>query len=313
MATTSPNLPDTTPKNAAPLVPKGTPLAPVLTDIISFLRVILLYSPLIILITVIGTLAAWFYAERLPKEYVSETTVMIGVSGSEATRTDASVYNVLDPNIVGNYVAIMKTRRITEPAEAGLRFTSADGEAETDEDVAVDLTATEEILIVTQEATVVTEEAPVATQEMSMTAEAPGATQEVLDITATDEAGALIEPTATPVTRRYRQRLLNRADVEVVPISNSTLIEISVRSTDKQLAQDLANATALSAIANMPPSLAVPFPLELLYEANLPANPVAPNVRQLQIFGGAGSFVVGIVLVFLIDAYRQYQRRRKAA
>jgi capsular polysaccharide biosynthesis protein len=109
---------------------------------------------------------------------------------------------------------------------------------------------------------------------------------------------------------KYDAAMIEDAEVEIIPVQNSTFITIEVRSTDRMLSSDMVSALIDSAIANTPQSLSKVFPIQVI-DTPLEGRWISPNVRMSLVFGALGSAAVGIALAFLFDYYRQYRRRTR--
>lgn len=204
-------------------------------DVVSFLRILVVNSWLIVLMAALGAGVAYLYSNFLPNEYESVGKVIVVPNVGEGSREQADIINIMRVNLVGNYVQIFYSEDLTQkPAE--------------------------EILAQT-----------------------------------------------------YDASLIENAEVSYIPIANSTVIEVQVRSTSAEFAQAMADTLIEQAIKNSPERYASVFPMEILDTATLPNDRVSPNTRVMLLMGGGGGFVVGIVLAFILDAFVKYRRSHRQA
>lgn len=207
----------------------------VYTDIVSFLRVLIINSWIIILLGGIGGAGAYFYAKSQPRIFQSTTTLMVVPEGKEELRVQAGTIDSLRANLVGNYVQVLRSRDRT------------------------------------------------------------------------------IDPTLEILNAKYEPKLVNKAEIDIIPVSNSTVITVVVNSEDKELAQEMADTLADQAIKNSPPQFASVYPMEVLDKATIPDEPVSPQIRLVTIMGAAGFAAVGVALAFFLDGYVRFRRSKKAA
>ncbi|HEX2622141.1 MAG TPA: Wzz/FepE/Etk N-terminal domain-containing protein [Phototrophicaceae bacterium] len=200
------------------------------TDIVSFLRVLVVNSWIIILLGALGAGGAYLYAKSQPKVYQSTTSLIVVPLVSDDVGNQVNVINALKVNLVGTYVQILLSRDHT------------------------------------------------------------------------------VEPAYTLLAKKYDEKLINQAFIDVVPVANSTVITISVDSTDPQLAQEMADTLADQAIQNSPKQFAGIYPMEILDRASDPGDPIAPQTRLVVIMGGAGAAVIGVALAFFLDSYIRFRR-----
>jgi capsular polysaccharide biosynthesis protein len=110
----------------------------------------------------------------------------------------------------------------------------------------------------------------------------------------------------------FGREALEAAEVDVIPVSNSAVINVLVRSTNTELARALANEIMRVGGTESPEAYLSVYELGVLNTANLPETPVAPAVATSTVLGALGSLAVGIALAFLFDSYRQYRRNARA-
>lgn len=114
----------------------------------------------------------------------------------------------------------------------------------------------------------------------------------------------------TDLSDTYEQQALRDAIVEVRAIENSSVISVIVRANQPELSRDLANDIAEQAInTEAIPSITNLYPMIVLDSAQLPEEPVSPDMRLGLILGFAGSFIVGLILVFIVDTIRQFRNQ----
>jgi len=112
----------------------------------------------------------------------------------------------------------------------------------------------------------------------------------------------------------YDRVALEDAQVDIRPVSNSSIIRINIRSENRQLAMDLNTQLAFQTIEENPlESLRDLYPIAQLDAASEPEEPVAPNTTLSLVLGGAGSLVIGIALAFLLDAFVRYRKKQEDA
>lgn len=91
--------------------------------------------------------------------------------------------------------------------------------------------------------------------------------------------------------------------VESRLVAGTTLLELSARSTDPDLARDYANATA-SALVAFVDDLDTPFTLAPVYEAGTPSRPVSPNVPVNVALGAALGLALAIGIGLIAELLR---------
>jgi polysaccharide biosynthesis transport protein len=218
-----------------PRTDASMPVATVYTDVTSFLRVILSYLWLIILVAVIGTALSYLYISRQTPIYESSSSVVIEPSSTadDLTRIQADIIRISGTNVQGTYVQFLESRRIQDAALANLEA-------------------------------------------------------------------------------QFGREALEDAEIEVIPVANSAVIDILVRSTNTELARALASEIMEVGATQSPEAYLSVYELDVLNQATLPETPVAPAVATSTILGALGSLAVGIALAFLVDSYRQYRRNARS-
>lgn len=215
---------------ASTIVDNG--IASAYVDIVTILRILLINSWLIILITGIGTVGAFLYTETQTPIYETSTTLIVLPFG-DPSRDEIDAIRALNLNIIGTYVQILTSRSVRDNAHAALEDT-------------------------------------------------------------------------------YTRGAIREAQTEVRPINNSSIIRVSARSSNPELAKDLVDEIASQAINNSPvDELVEAYPAQILDTSELPTDPVSPQRRLALVFGAAGSAAVGVVLAFLLDGFTQYRRAAK--
>jgi uncharacterized protein involved in exopolysaccharide biosynthesis len=97
------------------------------------------------------------------------------------------------------------------------------------------------------------------------------------------------------LARRYGLETLEDAVIDVRPIENSSVIVVSVRSSDRNLAIELANAVVTRAIeANPVPVLDRAYPLVVVDSAATGNDPVSPNHRIGLLLGTLAGAILGL-------------------
>jgi capsular polysaccharide biosynthesis protein len=122
------------------------------------------------------------------------------------------------------------------------------------------------------------------------------------------ESRRIQEAAVAELDEQYDPQLLEDAEIEIIPVSNSAVIDILVRSTNTELARALANEVIEVGGTQSPQAYLAVYELGVLNPADLPEIPVAPAIATSTILGALGSLAVGIALAFLVDSYRQYRR-----
>ena len=88
---------------------------------------------------------------------------------------------------------------------------------------------------------------------------------------------------------------LREAEIDVRPIENSSVVVVSVRSSDRKLAIDLADAVVARAIeANPVPVLAKAYPMVVVDSAATGDEPIAPNRRIGLLLGTLAGGILGL-------------------
>lgn len=231
------NIPQTDPTGPANVTTESRDsrgVASAYMDVVMLLRILLVNSWLIILVTGIGAAGAFLYTEIQTPIYETSSTLIVLPFG-DPSRDEIDAIRALNLNIIGNYVQLLRSRSITEAAYAEL----------------------------------------------------------------TDE---------------YSLGALRDAVVDIRPISNSSIINVSVRSSDPQLAKDLVDQIALTIQTSNDESIISfvdAYPIEVLDVSEVPTTPVTPQRRLAVVFGAAGALAVGVVLAFLLDGFTHYRRSLK--
>ncbi len=125
------------------------------------------------------------------------------------------------------------------------------------------------------------------------------------------ESRNIREQAITGLEAQYSRDQLEDAEIDIIPVSNSAVIEVIVRSSNPELARDLANKVMEIGGTRSPEAYLTVYELDVLNPASLPASPVAPAVATSTILGALGSLAVGVALAFLLDSYRQYRRNAR--
>lgn len=121
------------------------------------------------------------------------------------------------------------------------------------------------------------------------------------------------EQSITDLEEQYGRGPLEEAEIEIIPIANSAVIDVLVRSSNPELARDLATAVMETGGTQSPEAYLNVYELAILNQADLPDTPVAPVVATSTILGAVGSLALGVALAFLFDSYRQYRRGARSA
>lgn len=98
----------------------------VYTDVVGFLRILIVNAWIILLVTAIGTAAAYLYARSGPEVFRTDGRVMIAsdLETSPANlRDQLAVYDELNTSIIGTYVQILRSRRVRDAAHLKLQPT----------------------------------------------------------------------------------------------------------------------------------------------------------------------------------------------
>ena len=125
------------------------------------------------------------------------------------------------------------------------------------------------------------------------------------------ESRVIHEKAITALEGQHDRAALEEAEIEVIPVANSAVIDLLVRSNNPELARDMANKIMEIGGTEGPNTYLSVYPLEILNPADLPDTPIAPAVTTSTILGAIGSLAIGVALAFLLDSYQQYQRSRR--
>lgn len=191
-------------------------------DLESFVRLLFRHAWLIAMVTVVGVVAAWAVASVRDPVWEAETSAIVSPI---APTPSGSLYGVevLDLNVVGTYVQLLRSRQVLQDAVALL-------------------------------------------------------------------------PT------EYHREYLRRAIVDVRPVENSSVIVVSVRSTSRKLALELADAVVEAAMrVNPVPVLAQSYPMVVLDQADTGDAPAAPDMRLALLLGGLAGSMLGIGAAVVTD------------
>jgi receptor protein-tyrosine kinase len=191
-------------------------------DLESFVRLLFRHAWLVAMITVVGVVAAWAVASVRDPVWEAETSAIVSPI---APTPSGSLYGVevLDLNVVGTYVQLLRSRQVMQDAVALL-------------------------------------------------------------------------PT------EYDRDYLRRAIVDVRPVENSAVIVVSVRSTSRKLALELADAVVEAAMrVNPVPVLAQSYPMVVLDQADTDDAPAAPDMRLALLLGGLAGSMLGIGAAIVLD------------
>lgn len=121
---------------------------------------------------------------------------------------------------------------------------------------------------------------------------------------------SVVEDAIKHLTGDFSPTDIEEAELEVIPVDDSSVIRVVVRSQNPALAQELANSIVYQAISRNPvDALAHAYPLGVLDEAEMPTEPVAPDVRFGLLMGAAGSLLAGIGMAFLFHNIRLSRRK----
>lgn len=124
------------------------------------------------------------------------------------------------------------------------------------------------------------------------------------------QSSSLQNGAKSALAQAFSSEALEGAEVEIVPIENSSIISIAVRSADRTLAQTFATELMTQAMDENPlPLFQLSYRIYVLDAASLPEQPAYPNRQVSLVFAVGGSVGLGIALAFLRDAYRRRRRR----
>ncbi len=117
---------------------KNTPIAPVYLDVVSFLRILIVNSWVIALVTIIGGAATFLYVNSQPEVYESYASLIVlpfqntgdGVIG-EGNQLEA--LRLLNLNVIGTYVQVLRSRALNNNTEQVLLATYSEDDIEDNE------------------------------------------------------------------------------------------------------------------------------------------------------------------------------------
>ena len=93
----------------------------------------------------------------------------------------------------------------------------------------------------------------------------------------------------------FGREALEDAEIDVRPIENSSVVVVSVRSSDRNLAVELADTVVARAIeVNPVPVLKRAYPMVVLDPAATESEPVAPNLRIGLLLGTLAGGILGL-------------------
>lgn len=99
------------------------PDVPIYSDIVTFIRILVVNSWLIVLLAVVGALAAYVLVEQQTPIYETHTSVIVSPRVDLDISSTLHGIDVLDQNVVGTYVQILRSRVVAENAYDSLEGT----------------------------------------------------------------------------------------------------------------------------------------------------------------------------------------------
>jgi polysaccharide biosynthesis transport protein len=109
----------------------------------------------------------------------------------------------------------------------------------------------------------------------------------------------------------YSEDQFEDVEMDVRPIENSTVIVITVRAGDPNLASDIANTVVQVAIENETVrAFERSFPMSVLDPAEPEPEAVSPQTRTNLVMGVAAGAGLGVAAAFVLDTFVKARRRK---
>lgn len=114
---------------------ENAPIGPIYLDIVSFLRILITNSWLIALVTIIGAAATFLYVESQPKVYESYASLIVlpfqsTEDGDVGDGNQLEALRLLNLNVIGTYVQILRSRVVEANTQAVLMETYSKDEVD---------------------------------------------------------------------------------------------------------------------------------------------------------------------------------------
>jgi uncharacterized protein involved in exopolysaccharide biosynthesis len=123
---------------------------------------------------------------------------------------------------------------------------------------------------------------------------------------------SLNQRVAETLKSTYDSKLVDEITPDVKVVENSSIITLTIQSSNSDLAQAYAQELVHQVSVNNPlPNFEISYRLAVLDAPDLPTAPVFPNKKVSVMLGAAGSLIVGVMAGFIFQSYVK-PRRRKA-
>jgi capsular polysaccharide biosynthesis protein len=119
----------------------------------------------------------------------------------------------------------------------------------------------------------------------------------------------LIRQVETKLSETYDAADLAQVDTEVRPVENSSIIAVTVQSSDPALAQAYAQAMTDIVLTDNPlPLFEMSYRMDVLDSPDLPMQPSFPDKKISLALGAIASVILGVVVAFFVDTYVSQRR-----